>query len=211
MYSLNSFLSNSFASFKAHQADRQNRMHMFAMDDRQLADIGVTRGDLQFQTSKQRAKAISEAKEIKAKQKAEKKAIKELRAMSDAELHDLGITRGNIVEAVRYGRAGLEEQPMPVSAEHRSTRAEQKKAAYELEAMSDAQLEDIGIARADIATLVANGRPAETKARPSTDTRAPLHSGLVLVSANDSEAANSDLNDNAPKPPRTPVNRHVAA
>ncbi len=162
MYSLNSFLGKCFEGYKANRADKHNLALMYAMDDRQLSDIGVTRGDLKFQSGKAEAKI---------KRRAEKLAIKELRAMSDAELHDLGITRGNIVEAVRYGRTGLEEQPMPANK------------------VLASNLEDI----------------------KSVDAHKSVNSGLVVVGGSEEIAVNSDTNDNAPKPPRTPLNRPAAA
>ena len=212
MYSLNSFLSTRFENYKAQQKNKQNRTRMFAMDDRQLADIGITRGDLQLSTPKQPSKASLEAQARKAQRIEQKQAINDLRAMTDADLNDLGITRGNIVEAVRFGRNGLEEQPMSANIVRRTTRRDQKLAARELYAMGDAQLEDIGICRADIADMVRNGKAASSN-RPGmlANGLAAVFKGPVVVNQTTEAAANADATKNAPKPPRNPLSRHVAA
>lgn len=211
MLQLQTYLTDRLGQYQAQRAGRYNRQRLLAMDDRSLSDIGVTRGDLVFQVRKQPSPAKLRAQALKAKRVAEKNAIFELKALSDAELNDLGITRADIAEVVRYGRKGLEEQPLSVNAARKTSRAEQARAAKELFAMSDAQLEDIGIIRADIKDLVRNGKKTangQTLPGKLANGLVAVFKGPIVVSKDNVVAANTDL---APKPPRNPVSNTAAA
>ncbi len=213
MFQLQSYLTDQLDHYQTAKAGRYNRQRLLAMDDRSLSDIGVTRGDLVFQARKQPSPAKLRAKALKAERAAQKAAINELRAMSDADLNDLGITRGNIVEVVRYGRGGLVEQPILANAARTTTRGEQARAARELASMNEAQLEDIGVNRGDIKDLVRNGRKSSKgQTLPSKLANgfvALYYKGPVVVSNSTyAEAANTE---SAPKPPRNPLSKTVAA
>ncbi len=207
MFQLQSYLTDQLDHYQAQKAGRYNRQRLLSMDDRSLSDIGVTRGDLILNARKQPSPAKLRAKALKAERIAQKAAIKELRAMSDADLSDLGVTRGNIVEVVRYGRGGLVEHPISANAARKTTRGEQATAARELSLMSDAQLEDIGVARGDIKDLVRNGRKSAKRQSQSLPSKlansfvALYYNGPVVVTNAAFAAANTD---STPKPPRNP-------
>ena len=163
---------------------------------------------LSFRTQPSPAKL--RAKALKAERIAQKAAINELRAMSNTDLNDLGISRGDIVEAVRYGRGGLVEQPKSANAARKTTRGEQARAARELASMNDAQLEDIGIIRGDINDLVRNGKKTvkgQTLPGKLANGLFSVFKGPVVVGTVASAAANAD---SAPKPPRNPQNLNAA-
>ncbi len=214
MSTLLTYLSERMYAHWARQQNHENFVRMYMMDDRQLADIGVTRGDLAFKSQPQTNAAGVEAQKLKAKRRSQKQAIWQLRQMSDADLRDIGITRGTIVESVLYGRdhlrSNLTEQPAPVSQVRKASRAEQKKAARELYAMTDAQLEDMGILRSEIDELVRNGRKPVSQPLELAKGLAAVFKGPDVV-ASDNAAANTGSNDKAPTPPRSPVNRPAAA
>lgn len=211
MFQLQSFLTDQLDHYQAQKARRYNRQRLLSMNDRSLSDIGVTRGDLILQVPKQPSPAKLRARALKAERTAQKAAIKDLRAMSDADLSDLGITRGNIVEAVRYGRHGLVEQPMSANVARKTSRAEQARAARELSSMSDAQLEDLGVIRGDIKDLVRDGKKvAKGQSLPGKLANgfvALYYKGPVVVTNATFAAANTD---SAPKPPRNPISRTAA-
>ena len=212
MFQLQTYLTDQLGHYQTARAGRYNRLRLLAMDDRSLSDIGVTRGDLTFQCRKQPSPAKLLAKARKAERIAHKAAINELRAMSDSDLKDLGVTRDNIVEVVRYGRGGLVEQPMAANAARKTTRGEQARAARELAAMNDAQLEDIGIIRGDINDLVRYGKKSiKGQTLPGKLVNgfvALYYKGPVVVSnATFAVAANTE---SAPKPPRNPLSQTAA-
>ena len=89
---------------------RANKI-LLSYSDRQLLDVGISRELLKSGSngwpwkfsdkSSAYSLATPAASDIR-------KAIADLNAYNDTELADLGLSRGGIVDAVRFGRAGIE-------------------------------------------------------------------------------------------------------
>jgi len=184
MFQLQPDVNIHLNGFQVQTAKRYNREHLKA---ERLAQNAAIRDFCAMALRVFQAQKASRDHQdgLKAKRAAEKVAIKQLRAMTNAELNDLGINRGNIPEVVRYGRDGIErlhepkppivlspeqssdqpsDQPIGAKKKRAISRGDKKRAINELRAMSDAQLEDIGVLRGDIKELVRRGRPIMGKA-----------------------------------------------
>lgn len=95
-----------------HFRRRSTRRELLAMSDRRLEDLGFSRSllDEGLGAWPWREEALLEDGFRPARrEQAERRAIRELEQYSDRELADLGLSRVGIVEAVRHGRAGVEE------------------------------------------------------------------------------------------------------
>ena len=132
MLNLVALVVSSFEKYMTRLARQRTLQVLSQQSDATLRDIGVSRAMLnsghvswplqsaelnsvqaEYNTVKpERSSAATTYHKVMSKAR----AIRELRACSDRELRDLGITRGSIVEAVQYGRPGIEQADSPQAA-----------------------------------------------------------------------------------------------
>lgn len=104
-------IGNRYNNYMINVGRQRSRSVLMNQSTRTLQDMGISRSLLEKGVAYwpwREADQPMPAKSEQLSQRAEAKAIRELRALSDHDLRDIGITRGEIVSAVRYGRAGVQ-------------------------------------------------------------------------------------------------------
>jgi len=123
-----------------------------------------------------------------------------LLSQSDNVLEDLGISRDLLEAGVNaWPWSSAVEQPVPLAIASPNSWLEQRRAIRELRALSDRELQDIGINRGSIVDRVKNGRPGlDTPAVPAATWKnlAKQPVGAAPVDLDDT-AANAPLTKSA--------------
>ena len=132
MLNLVAILVSSYDKYMNRLARQRTLRILAQQSDETLRDIGISRAMLNSGVTSRQADADGmrreQAESITAKPlstyhrvMSRSRAIRELRACSDRELRDLGITRGSIVEAVHYGRPGVDQVSESTAVRARTT------------------------------------------------------------------------------------------
>ena len=101
-------LSTTAAALGSYLTHRRDREMLLKLDDRQLADIGISRELLDSGVTAWPWKVNVEDQTVRFATGRLEAAVAELEAYSDHELADLGLSRGSIRSAVFNGRPGID-------------------------------------------------------------------------------------------------------
>ncbi len=102
-------LYSSFDNYLTRLGRSRVRDELLKSSDRILEDAGFSRALLESGVDAwpwHAATTETTVQSVKIDEKAT--AIQELESFSDRDLHDLGIARGSIIDAVMFGREGIE-------------------------------------------------------------------------------------------------------
>jgi len=128
---------------------------------------------------------------------------------SNRELEDMGISRHLLLEGVKSWpwRDGEQqntvEQPLPVQVPTRAQRRDEKRAIRELQALSNAELQDMGISRGGIVDAVRHGRRDDQERSPIVPRK--LRETLQNVNTKAVNTPSLASNETDDKPPQAPL------